>query len=210
MKALNYVDPADGPQPRMLGERLFHRLKNIRKFDRTIDETKRSTPISHLREIEFLWGRFQEHLVKKNEDINAHSIELSLKPKTWKKDSKKKLNFPANLTKAAPAKEAAMANVSSKGDAKGKTERCKKRNGKDGKKAKHYPSKRKQRHGIIKLCVWNPMRLKVKFGSDNKPGKAMVIVAIIVSLSSMAMPVEGYLEFIADTVVDRHFVSFQA
>ena len=59
------------------------------------------------------------------EDANARSIELSLKPKAWKRDPKEKPNTPANPAKAAPAKEApaAVADVSSKGDGKVKVRR---------------------------------------------------------------------------------------
>ena len=42
MKTLNSIDPADWPNQRMLGEWLFHRLRNVRKLERTIDEIKRS------------------------------------------------------------------------------------------------------------------------------------------------------------------------
>ena len=40
MKTLNSIHPADWPQPRMLGEWLFHRLRNVRKLERTMDEIK--------------------------------------------------------------------------------------------------------------------------------------------------------------------------
>ena len=101
MKTLNSIDPADWPNQRMLGEWLFHRLRNVRKLERTIDEIKRSAYSSELRDFDFLWGRLQEHLVEEREDTNARSIELSLKPKSWKKDPKEKPNPPANPAKAA-------------------------------------------------------------------------------------------------------------
>ena len=81
MKTLNSIDPADWPNQRMLGEWLFHRLRNVRKLERTIDEIKRSAYSSELRDFDVLWGRLQGHLVEEREDTNARSIELSLKPK---------------------------------------------------------------------------------------------------------------------------------
>ena len=104
---------------------LFHRLRNVRKLERTIDEIKRSAYGSELRDFDFLWGRLQEHLVEEREDTNARSIELSLKPKPWKKDPKDKPNPPANPTSVLPPppKEtpAAPADPSSpKNDPKGK------------------------------------------------------------------------------------------
>ena len=72
------------------------------KLERAIDEIKRSAYSSELRDFDFLWGRLQEHLVEEREDTNARSIELSLKPKSWKKDPKEKPNPLANPATVPP------------------------------------------------------------------------------------------------------------
>lgn len=74
MKTLNSIDPTDWPQPRMLGEWLFHRLRNLPKLERTSGEIERSDAASSLHDFDFLWGRLQEHLVEEMEDVNARSI----------------------------------------------------------------------------------------------------------------------------------------
>ena len=116
-------------------------MRNVRKLERTIDEIKRSAYSSELRDFDFVWGRLQEHLVEEREDTNARSIELSLKPKSWRKDPKEKSNPLANPAKAAtvpppPPKEtpAAPADPSSpKSDPKGKGGKGDKGKGEKGK-----------------------------------------------------------------------------
>ena len=44
----------------MLGEWLFHRLKQVRKLERVIDIIKRSAANSHKRDFEYLWDYLQE------------------------------------------------------------------------------------------------------------------------------------------------------
>jgi hypothetical protein len=58
----------------MMGEWLFHQLRQVRKVERTIDEIKRSDAQSPLRGFDHLWNRLQEHLLEEREDINAQSI----------------------------------------------------------------------------------------------------------------------------------------
>ena len=130
------------------------------KLERAIDEIKRSAYSSELRDFDFLWGRLQEHLVEEREDTNARSIELSLKPKSWKKDSKEKSNPLANPAKAAtvpppPPKEtpAAPADPSSpKNDPKGKGGKGDKGKGEKGK------------GDAFRLCAWQFMRVLAREG----------------------------------------------
>ena len=81
MYVLNSIPQEDWPSRRMLGEWLFHRLKQVRKLERVIDSIKRSAADSHRRDFEYLWDYLQEFLVEEREDQNALSIEASLKPK---------------------------------------------------------------------------------------------------------------------------------
>ena len=236
---LNSIDPADWPNQRMLGEWLFHRLRNVRKLERTIDEIKRSAYSSELRDFDFLWGRLQEHLVEEREDTNARSIELSLKPKSWRKDPKEKSNPLANPANAAavpppPPKEtpAAPADPSSpKNDPKGKSGKGDKGKGEKGKgKGKGLSKEDKAKtpcvffqmpSGCVRgsSCAYLHEKVKpdAKAEATAKPkaqpkpkAKAMAAVAIVAALSSMAMPVEGRLEFAAGTGAGRHLVSPQS
>ena len=63
---------------RMLGEFLFHELRTVRRLERVI-EIKRSLENSSIRDFDYPWGRLQEFLTEEREDVNARSIELSLK-----------------------------------------------------------------------------------------------------------------------------------
>ena len=81
MYVLNSIPQEDWPSRRMLGEWLFHRLKQVRKLERVIDIIKRSAADSHKRDFEYLWDYLQEFLVEEREDQNALSIEAALKPK---------------------------------------------------------------------------------------------------------------------------------
>ena len=75
LRTLNSVPQEDWPSQRMMGEWLFHQLRQVRKLERTIDEIKRSDAQSPLRDFDHLWNRLQEHLLEEREDINAQSIE---------------------------------------------------------------------------------------------------------------------------------------
>ena len=59
----------------MMGEWLFHQLRQVRKLERTIDEIKRSDAQSPLRDFDHLWNRLQQHLLEERQDINAQPIE---------------------------------------------------------------------------------------------------------------------------------------
>ena len=79
MYVLNSIPQEDWPSPRMLGEWLFHRLKQVRKSERVIDEIQRSASNSHMRDFEYheyLWDYLQEYLVEEREDQNALSSLL--------------------------------------------------------------------------------------------------------------------------------------
>ena len=103
MKVLNSIPHDQWPNQRMLGEFLFHKLRTVRRFERVIDEIKRSADDSPLRDFDFLWSRLQEFLVEEREDANARSIEQSLK------SPKRSANVPKAKTPAVPAKAAPAA-----------------------------------------------------------------------------------------------------
>ena len=96
-----------GPNKRMLGEFLFHKLRAVRRLEGVIDEIKRSPENFSMRDFDYLWGRLQEFLVEDREDVNARSIELSLK--SQKKSVSSKAGTPAVPAKAAPATPPAVA-----------------------------------------------------------------------------------------------------
>ena len=154
------------------------------------------------------------------------------------KNPNERPNAHANPAKAAPAKEApaAVADVSSKGDAKGKAKE-EKGKGKDG-KGKGKGSSREDKaktpcvffqmpsgcvHGSSCAYLHEEVKAESSPGLKAEPkpkpktspkpackGKVMAAVAIVAALSSMAMPAEGCLEFAADTGAGRHLVSLQA
>ena len=107
MKTLNAIPSQDWPSKRMLGELLFHKLRTVRRLERVIDEIKRSPENSSTRNLDYLWGRLQEFLTEEREDVNARSIELSLK--SPKKSVSSKAGTPAVPAKAAPATPPAVA-----------------------------------------------------------------------------------------------------
>jgi hypothetical protein len=110
MKVLNQIPSEQWPNQRMLGEFLFHKLRTVHRLERVIDEFKRSPDDSTMREFNYLWGRLQEFLVEEREDVNARSIEQSLRTK--KKEEKPKAKTPAVPAKASPAKASAAAAIS--------------------------------------------------------------------------------------------------
>ena len=63
---------------------------------------KRSPDDSSMREFNYLWGKLQEFLVEEPEDVNARSIEQSLRSK--RKEDKPKAKTPAVPAKASLAK----------------------------------------------------------------------------------------------------------
>ena len=110
MKVLNQIPSEQWPNQRMLGEFLFHMLRTVRRLERVIDAIKRSPDDSAMREFNYLWGRLQEFLVEEREDVNARSIEQSLR--NQKKGDKPKAKTPAVPAKASPAKASVAAAVS--------------------------------------------------------------------------------------------------
>ena len=101
MRVLNSIPRHEWPSQRMMGEFLFHKLRTVRRLERVIDEVKRSSESSSMRDFDYLWTRLQEFLVEEREDVNAKSIEQSLKsPK------KQTPNIPKPKTTAAAAKAA--------------------------------------------------------------------------------------------------------
>ncbi len=103
MYVLNSIPQEDWPGRRMLGEWLFHRLKQVRKLGRVIEEIKRSASNSHKRDFEYLWVYLQEYLVEEREDQNALSIESALKTKA-PKDTKPTPKVAGAPAKAVPPK----------------------------------------------------------------------------------------------------------
>ena len=143
----------------MLGEFLFHKLRTVRRLERVIDDIKRSPDNSTMREFNYLWGKLQEFLVEEREDVNARSIEQSLRSE--KKDEKPKAKTPAVPAKASPAKASVAAAIrapkpkdapegppkSAKGKSKGKPGKPMTVEGK-GQDAMHFPSDAQW------LCSW--------------------------------------------------------
>ena len=142
MYVLNSIPQEDWPSRGMLGEWLFHRLKQVRKLERVIDSIKRSAANSHRRDFEYLWDYLQEFLVEEREDQNALSIEASLKPKNLReqKPPPKIGGAPAKAIppKAAPEsgdKSAPALAADPKGGPKGKGDKGEKGKGKGKGKA---------------------------------------------------------------------------
>ena len=142
MYVLNSIPQEDWPSRRMLGEWLFHRLKQVRKLERVIDSIKRSAADSHRRDFEYLWDYLQEFSVAEREDQNALSIEASLKPKNPReqKPPPKISGAPAKAIppKAAPEsgdKSAPALAADPKGGPKGKGDKGEKGKGKGKGKA---------------------------------------------------------------------------
>ena len=142
MYVLNSIPQEDWPSRRMLGEWLFHRLKQVRKLERVIDIIKRSAANSHKRDFEYLWDYLQEFLVEEREDQNALSIEAALKPKGLReqKPNPKIGGAPAKAIppKAAPAsvdKSAPALAADPKAGPKGKGDKGEKGKGKGKGKA---------------------------------------------------------------------------
>ena len=105
----------DWPSQRVMGEWLFHRLRQAPKLERTIDEIKRSDAQSPLRDFDHLWNRLREHLLEEREDINAQSIENLLRSSLPKKSQPDKpTSAPAAIAPSSESK------TSPKGKAKGK------------------------------------------------------------------------------------------
>ena len=98
----------------MMGEWLFHPLRQVRKLERTIGEIKRSDALSLLRDIDHPWNRLQEHLLEEKEYINAQSIENLLKSSTKELQPDKPTSAPAAIAPSSESK------TPPKGKAKGK------------------------------------------------------------------------------------------
>ena len=81
MYVSNSIPQEDWPSRRMLGEWLFHCLKQVRKLERVIDDIKRPASNSHKRDFDFLWDYLQEFLVEEREDQNALKPKVLRDPK---------------------------------------------------------------------------------------------------------------------------------
>ena len=98
MRILNQIPSEQWPNQRMLGEFLFHKLRTVRRWERVIDEIKTSRDDSTMREFNYLWRKLQEFLFEEREDVNARSIEQSLR-------TSRKVDKPKIKTPAVPAKK---------------------------------------------------------------------------------------------------------
>ena len=79
-----------------------------------IDEIKRLPDDSSMREFNYLWGKLREFLVEEREDVNARSIEQSLRTsRKVDRPDRPKVKTPAVPAKASPAKSSVSAAVSS-------------------------------------------------------------------------------------------------
>eukprot|EP00435_Cladocopium_sp_Y103_P056691 s552_g19.t1 len=230
MRTLNSIPSEDWPNKRMLGEWLFHQLRNVRKLERTIDQIKRSDPLSYERDFSFLWERLQQLLVEEREDLNARAIEQSLKdPKKSGQPSNKTPAVPAKASPAGPSVSTAVLNPSpppKKASAKAPP------SGKAKPSAKNLAPEQNAKtpciffqmpsgciHGEKRAYshVKSPPPAKAKTDSDAKAKpkpkpKVAAAVAIVAALSSLVTPSQaiGTLEWAADSGAGRHLVSFEA
>ena len=111
MRVLNSIPRHEWPSQRMMGEFLFHKLRTVRRLERVIDEVKRSSESSSMRDFDYLWSRLQEFLVEEREDVNAKSIEQSLKTSKKQIQNAPKPKTPAAPAKAAPSSSSTTANA---------------------------------------------------------------------------------------------------
>ena len=233
MKTLNAIPSQDWPNKRILGKFLFHKFCTVRRLDRVFDEIKRSPENSNMRDFDYLWGRLQEFLVEEREDVNARSIELSLK--SPKKSSGPKAGTPAVPAKAAPATQPDNAAAvgapappnaaAKKADAKPPPKGKSKGTGKSltaAEKAKTPCIFHQMPSGCIHgaKCHYShskaPPPKKSEPDAKSKPKavsvpKVPAAVAIIAALSSMIAPSQssGTLECCADTGAGRPSLSSQ-
>ena len=234
MKTLNAIPSQDWPNKRILGEFLFHKLRTVRRLDRGFAEIKRSPENSNMRDFDYLWGRLQEFLVEEREDVNARSIEFSLK--SPKKSSGPKVGTPAVPAKAAPATQpdvAAAVGAPAPPKAAGKKAGAKPPpQGKSKGTGKSLTAAEKAKtpcifHQMPSGCIHGakchyshskaPPPKKSETDAKSKPKAASVpkvsaAVAIIAALSSMIAPSQssGTLEWCADTGAGRHLTSYEA
>jgi hypothetical protein len=216
----------------MLGEFLFHKLRTVRRLERVMDDIKRSPGNSTMREFNYLWGKLQEFLVEEREDVNARSIEQSLRSE--KKDEKPKAKTPAVPAKASPAKASVAAAIRApkpKDAPEGPPKSAKgKSKGKPGKpmtveeKAKtpcifhQMPNGcvhgDKCHYSHVKAPPAKPKDSKADSKAKPKPAtpKVAAAVAIVAALRSFVTPSQaiGGLEWAADTGAGRHLVSYEA
>ena len=102
------------------GERLFHRVKHVRKLERVIEDIRESGASSYRREWSYLWEKIQDLFVQDREDSNAQSVLKSLQSATPAKKTKAvppidggNVSPPAAPSKAAPPKTASSSSSSS-------------------------------------------------------------------------------------------------
>ena len=91
------------------GERLFHRVKHVRKLERVIEDIRESGASSYRREWSYLWEKIQDLFVQDREDSNAQSVLKSLQsatPKAVPPIDGGNVSPPAAPSKAAPPKTA--------------------------------------------------------------------------------------------------------
>eukprot|EP00438_Fugacium_kawagutii_P031308 Skav215332 [mRNA] locus=scaffold1391:90581:93539:- [translate_table: standard] len=239
LRTLNSIPQSEWPNRRMMGEWLFHKLRHVRKLDRTIDEIKRSAHESDLRNFDFLWSRMQELLFEEREDINAKSIEQALRPKI--KDSPKNNPKPKHAASGAAAPKGGTGGGSLSPDvsaapakAKGPPPKAKSKGGKGSSKGKPKTAEEKARtpcifHQMPNGCVHGsscayshsapstspPAKAKAEAKPKPKPKsgpKVSAVVALVTALSSVVCPSTalGSLEWAADSGAGRHLVSFEA
>eukprot|EP00435_Cladocopium_sp_Y103_P009465 s2216_g2.t1 len=209
MRTLNSIPSEDWPSKRMLGEWLFHQLRNVRKLERTIDQIKRSDPLSHERDVSFLWERLQQLLVEEREDLNARAIEQPLKnPKKSGQPSNKTPAVPAKASPAVPSVSAAVSNPSPPPKTANAEAPC-----------IFFQMPSGCIHGD--QCSYShvksppPANAEVDSNPKAKPKpkpKVAAAVAIVAALSSMVTPSQaiGSLEWAADSGAGRHVVSFES
>ena len=196
----------------------------MRKLERTIEAIKMSSLKADERNFAFFWGRLQQLLVEERE--NAEAIELTLK---GKKQPKAAPAAPAKSTATAlSAAATTKATPKPKADPPKNTQKGEKGKSEGHMTPEDHVCSTKCRTGVFTVTsvhtFMTPQRrpiqralihaeTKPKAKPVSKPAakpKAMAAVALVAALSSMVSPVQGLLEFAADSGAGRHLVSHEA
>ena len=234
MKVLNQIPQDEWPSQRMLGEFLFSKLRTVRRLERVIDEVKRSPEFSEKRNFDFLWTQLQEFLVEEREELNARSVEQSLR-------SSKKATQPKAKPLAAPAVQ--PKSISSKQPevkaAPVNPKAVPKAGAKEGGKGKGKSKTKSPEEKAKTACIFHQMpsgcvhgdkcayshaasakssapkpsaEAKSKPKASGPSPKVAAAVALVTALSSVARPSQafGTLEWAADSGAGRHLISHEA
>ena len=213
----------------MMGVCLFRKLRTVGRLERVIDEVKCSPETSDKRNFDFLWTQLQEFLVEEREEVNARSVEQSLRsPKKAIQPKAKAVATPAVPRKSSEPKPSDVKAVPAnpKSDSKPGPKA-------GGKKPKTAEEKAKTPcifHQMPSGCIHGdeyeyshaasakapPPKASAEAKPKPKPKASgpspKVAAAVVTALGSVMCPSQalGTLEFAADTGAGRHLVSFEA